>query len=43
VLGRTGVEQILTPSMSADERRALRFSADTLRTVLASLPKNTHV
>jgi L-lactate dehydrogenase len=31
VLGRTGVVQILEPSMSDDERRALSRSADTLR------------
>ena len=42
VLGRTGVEQILEPSMSEDERRALLFSADRLRTALAGLPQNTH-
>src|SRR6266446_6132481 len=42
VLGRTGVEQILEPSMSADERSALLLSADRLRDALASLPQNTH-
>jgi len=42
VLGRTGVVQILEPSMSADERRALLLSADTLRNAFATLPRNTH-
>jgi L-lactate dehydrogenase len=42
VLGRNGVEQILEPSMSADERSALLLSADRLRNALASLPQNTH-
>ena len=42
VLGRTGVEQILEPPMSADERSALLLSADKLRNALASLPQNTH-
>ena len=41
VLGRTGVEQILEPSMSADERSALLLSADRLRNALASLPQHT--
>jgi L-lactate dehydrogenase len=36
VLGRTGVLQILEPSMSADERRALSSSADRLRESLAA-------
>ena len=42
VLGRTGVEQILEPSMSADERTALLLSAARLRDALASLPQHTH-
>jgi len=42
VLGQTGVVQILEPSMSTDERGALRLSADRLRKALASLPQNTH-
>ena len=37
VLGKTGVMQILEPSMSADERRALLLSADRLQTALATL------
>ena len=39
VLGRTGVVQILEPSMSDDERRALRLSAERLRQAVATLPK----
>jgi L-lactate dehydrogenase len=31
VVGRTGVERILEPSMSVDEKQALQRSADTLR------------
>jgi L-lactate dehydrogenase len=42
VLGRTGVEQILEPSMSADERSGLRLSADRLRDALTSLRQHTH-
>jgi L-lactate dehydrogenase len=42
VLGRTGVVQILEPSMSADERRELLLSADRLRKALATLPQNTN-
>jgi L-lactate dehydrogenase len=39
VLGRTGVVQILEPSMSADERRALSISANRLREALATLSR----
>lgn len=42
VLGRTGVVQILEPSMSTDERRALLLSADRLRKASASLSLKTH-
>ena len=41
VLGRTGVVQILEPSMSADERRALAVSADRLRNAVATLSRTT--
>jgi L-lactate dehydrogenase len=34
VLGRTGVQRILEPSMSDDERQALARSADTLKKAL---------
>jgi L-lactate dehydrogenase len=36
VLGRTGVVQILEPSMSDDERRALSHSADTLKKAVST-------
>ncbi len=36
VLGRTGVVQILEPSMSDDERRALSHSAETLKKAVAT-------
>jgi malate/lactate dehydrogenase len=36
VLGRTGVAQILEPSLSNDERRALSLSADTLRKAVST-------
>ena len=36
VLGRTGVVQILEPSMSDDERRALSLSAETLRKAVST-------
>jgi L-lactate dehydrogenase len=39
VVGRTGVVQILEPSMSAEERRALSLSADTLREAVANLSR----
>jgi len=39
VLGRTGVVQILEPSMSDDERRALLLSAERLRQAVATLPR----
>ena len=42
VVGRTGVVQVLEPSMSADERRALSLSADRLRKAFATLSPNTH-
>jgi L-lactate dehydrogenase len=42
VVGRTGVMQILEPSMSDDERQALSLSAETLRKAFASLSRNTH-
>jgi len=35
IVGRRGVVQILEPAMSADERRALQRSGDTLRSALA--------
>lgn len=35
IVGRRGVERILEPAMSADERKALQRSADTLRSALA--------
>jgi malate/lactate dehydrogenase len=41
VLGRTGVVQMLEPSMSAEERRALSLSADRLREALAALSRKT--
>jgi L-lactate dehydrogenase len=37
VLGRTGVVQILEPSMSDDERHALLLSAETLRKAVATI------
>jgi L-lactate dehydrogenase len=36
VLGRTGVVQVLEPSMSDDERRALSHSAETLKKAVAT-------
>jgi L-lactate dehydrogenase len=36
VLGRTGVVQVLEPSMSDDERRALSHSAETLKKAVAA-------
>jgi L-lactate dehydrogenase len=36
VLGRTGVAQILEPSLSDDERRALSLSAETLRKAVST-------
>ena len=41
VLGRTGVVQILEPSMSDDERRALSRSADTLKQAFATIALHT--
>jgi L-lactate dehydrogenase len=41
VLGRTGVVQILEPSMSDDERRALSRSADTLKQAFATVALHT--
>jgi L-lactate dehydrogenase len=35
IVGRRGVERILEPAMSADERKALQRSAETLRSALA--------
>jgi malate/lactate dehydrogenase len=35
IVGRRGVERVLEPAMSADERKALQRSADTLRSALA--------
>jgi len=37
VLGRTGVEQILEPEMSDEERQGLERSADTLRSAVARM------
>lgn len=37
ILGAAGVERILGPDLSADERSALRTSATTLKTALAAL------
>jgi len=37
VLGRAGVEQILEPEMSDEERQALERSADTLRSAIARM------
>jgi L-lactate dehydrogenase len=37
VLGRTGVQKTLEPSLSADERRALTLSAETLRKAVSTL------
>jgi L-lactate dehydrogenase len=37
IVGRRGVERVLEPAMSADERKALQRSADTLRSALAHL------
>jgi L-lactate dehydrogenase len=42
VLGRTGVVQILEPSMSDEERRALSLSAETLKNAFANLSRNSH-
>jgi L-lactate dehydrogenase len=39
VLGRTGVEQILEPSMSDDERRALSHSAETLKKAVSTFSR----
>ena len=41
VVGRTGVVQVLEPSMTADERGALKLSADTLREAFATLSRTT--
>ena len=37
IVGRTGVVRILEPAMSTDERKALKLSADTLKSVLSRL------
>ena len=37
VLGRRGVERILRPEMSAQEREGLQRSADALRVAIAHL------
>jgi L-lactate dehydrogenase len=37
VLGRSGVSRILEPPMSDEERKALRRSADTLKSALARM------
>ena len=37
VLGKTGVVQILEPSMSQDERQALQRSAETLKAAVARI------
>src|SRR5882672_6176032 len=42
VLGRTGVVQILEPSMSADERRALLLSADRRPQAFATFSRTAH-
>ena len=42
VLGRTGVVEVLEPTMSADERLALSVSADRLRKAFATLYPNAH-
>jgi L-lactate dehydrogenase len=39
VLGRTGVVQILEPSMSDDERRALSHSAETLKKAVSTFSR----